>query len=133
MEAILLCYFVGQLCYMLLKAQAVASSTVNGFPRGWKGAPAYFAHYWVLLIVRCISCFGLLILIVFAGSEFSSEFVPTLLGTNPYVLRVLSYFVGLGMDAALEKFQDKIPWLKGVIPPPPPPPESNGHVEGAHA
>lgn len=126
MNLLSLFYFLGQLMYMLLKAQAVASSKVNGFPRGWKGVPAYMAHYWVILLVRSMSNFGFLIIIIYGSAEFNTDFLPALLGTNVYVMRVLAFFVGLGMDAVLEKFQDKIPWLKGIIPPPPPAPESNG-------
>lgn len=129
----LLAYLVGQIFYWLLKAQAVANSTLNGFPRGWKGVPAYLAHYWVILLVRFASCFACLVLIVAGGVSFSPEFIPEMAKTNMLVAVCFAFFVGLGMDAILEKFQDKIAWLKGAIPPPPPPPESNGHAEAAGA
>jgi hypothetical protein len=117
----LVLFFVfGLLCSFALKANAVANSKKNGFPVGTKGVKAYLRHYAVILGVRLICQVAMFVIILGGTAYYSPDFVPALLSIPLFLSSPISLFVGLGSDNLLEKFQDKVSWLKGMIPPAPP-------------
>lgn len=103
-------FVLGQFLYVLLKAWKVVQSPKNPVITTYG---AYFRRFWIPLAARAFAGTCLFILAQ-APSGFTASFAPDFFSNIKSF--GLSGLCGLGTDGLLEKFVDKVPFLKGMLP-----------------
>lgn len=104
-------FIIGQCLYVLLKAWRVVTSPKSPTIPTYS---AYFGRYWIPLVARVFAASCLFILVQAGSGSFTSSFAPDLFSNVKSC--GLSGLCGLGTDALLEKFTDKVPFFKNFLP-----------------
>lgn len=110
-------FLAGQAIYVMLKAWKVVVSPKNPMYT----YSQYFQRYWIPLLARIFAGTCLFILVQ-AGNGFTTSFAPDFFANVK--LCGVAGLCGLGTDGLLEKFQDKVPFLKNFLP------DANGNGNG---
>jgi hypothetical protein len=103
-------FLSGQAIYVLSKAWRVVISPKNPAVATYG---AYFRRNWVPLLARVFGATCLFILAQ-APSGFTASFAPDFFSDVKSC--GLSGLCGLGTDALLEKFVDRVPFFKNFVP-----------------